>query len=119
MNATTEALNNIKMLKLYSWIQTFSKRIEIKRNSELKTLSERMIIASISITSLYFFPQMLTFTLFAVYIGAGNNLSLSTAFAVQTVLNILREPLRWAPNLVGFFIEFQVSMRRIQTFLDC
>ena len=35
MNATTEVFNNIKMIKLYGWTETFEKRINEKRNNEL------------------------------------------------------------------------------------
>jgi hypothetical protein len=35
VSATTESLNNIKMLKLYSWIEPFEKVINEKREDEL------------------------------------------------------------------------------------
>jgi ATP-binding cassette subfamily C (CFTR/MRP) protein 2 len=35
MNATTESLSNIKMLKLYAWNQNFQNRISEKRDMEL------------------------------------------------------------------------------------
>lgn len=35
MNHTTEAINNIKTLKLYSWNSAFEKEIKKRRDSEL------------------------------------------------------------------------------------
>lgn len=35
MNITTEVINNIKMIKLYSWSDTFKHRINEKRDIEL------------------------------------------------------------------------------------
>jgi hypothetical protein len=36
MNLTTEALSNIKMLKLYSWVDHFKGLIQEKRLKEIK-----------------------------------------------------------------------------------
>lgn len=35
LNITTESLNNIKMLKLYSWTSQFEEAIDSKRDAEL------------------------------------------------------------------------------------
>jgi virulence-associated protein VapD len=34
MNAVTECLNNIKMLKLYDWVDLFLEKINVKRVEE-------------------------------------------------------------------------------------
>ncbi len=41
VNTTSEALNNIKMLKLYSWSHIFAEVIESKRAEELEVLWTR------------------------------------------------------------------------------
>ena len=56
MSATTESLNNIKMLKLYSWTKQFERNINDKREEELGVYWRRLNIAMVSVTSLYFFP---------------------------------------------------------------
>ena len=56
MNATTETLNNIKMLKLYSWIDYFKGRIATLRDLELKFMKRRMNITCLIITSHRLFP---------------------------------------------------------------
>jgi ABC-type multidrug transport system fused ATPase/permease subunit len=66
---------------------------------------------------LYFFPAILSAIVFAAYIGSGNVLSLDTAFAVITLLNMIKDPLRTLPNFIGTYLEFLVSMSRIQAFL--
>lgn len=35
------------------------------------------------------------------------------------VLYAMDEPIRWIPQFIGFFMEFLVSMRRVQKFLLC
>ena len=113
MKALTESLNNIKMLKLYSWKDVFTRLISEKRALQLGVLKKRFYYSNVMITSLYFFPSMLSAVLFSVYIGIGNTLDLDIAFTVMVVLNILKEPLRALPMFVGQLIEFQVSMTRI------
>lgn len=41
VNTTSESLNNIKMLKLYSWTAIFNRVIESKRVEELGVLWQR------------------------------------------------------------------------------
>jgi ABC-type bacteriocin/lantibiotic exporter with double-glycine peptidase domain len=38
METTTESLNNIKMLKLYSWNDIFLKKIKDRRTDEIKSM---------------------------------------------------------------------------------
>ena len=56
---TTEMLNNIKMIKLYSWIEIFKIMIEEKRQIEISSLYTRMKVTIITLASLTFFPLFL------------------------------------------------------------
>ena len=115
---TNESLNNIKMLKLYSWTNIFAITIGKKRTTELAELWKRFRNGQLIVVSLYFFPQILSAVVFGFYIGFGNNLSLDVAFTVITILNMIKDPLRSLPMFVGTAIEFSVSMRRIQAFMN-
>src|ERR1017187_9590952 len=59
MNKTTESLNNIKMIKLYGWNDTFLRKINEKRDDELRSLRTAFIITCLVITCLYLFPTLL------------------------------------------------------------
>lgn len=67
----------------------------------------------ISITMLYFFPQVLGAVVFSTYIGSGHTLDLGVAYTVLTILNLMKEPIRWLPMFIGQLIEFLVAMNRI------
>lgn len=56
VSATTECLNNIKMIKLYSWEQTFARIIGQKRKEELSVLYYRMLTLCMTFTLMNFFP---------------------------------------------------------------
>jgi hypothetical protein len=87
---TTETLNSMKMLKLYSWTKSFEKAIDDKRNQELGVLWKRLNTGMINVTSLYFFPQILSAVIFSVFIGSGNKLDLSVAYTVMTILGLIK-----------------------------
>ena len=72
-----------------------------------------MKIGWLTITSLYFFPMALSSVVFAVYCGTGHQLDIGMAFAVLTILNLIKEPLRSLPMFIGQVMEFSVAMNRI------
>ncbi|TNV86168.1 hypothetical protein FGO68_gene2272 [Halteria grandinella] len=115
----TESLNNIKMLKLYSWTDTFLNAIRTKRESELNVYWWRQNIGMINIASYYFFPQILSSVVFSVYISLGHTLDLNLAFTVMTCFTLLKEPMRTFPYYIGQFIELIISCKRIQDFFMC
>ena len=94
------------MLKLYSWMDIFANLIKEKRAPELAVLRQRQWMGVAIVSTLYFFPAVLSATIFSVYIGMGNTLSLDVAFTVMTILNLIKDPLRSLPMFIGQFLEF-------------
>jgi hypothetical protein len=82
---TTECLNNIKIIKLYSWIDVFSSMIESKRREELGVLLRRMLTLSLTLGSITVFPLLLQFSSFASFIGFGGSIDLSTAYSIIAI----------------------------------
>lgn len=119
ISITTECLNNIKMIKLFSWVEIFQKLIAKKRNEELATQFQRMNLIMVIMASLSFFPMILQVVSFAAYIGSGHEIDLSLAITVITIFNIVKGPISNLPMFLGQFIEFIVAMKRIQKFLLC
>jgi ATP-binding cassette subfamily C (CFTR/MRP) protein 1 len=56
MNHCTEAIGNIKTLKLYSWTDVFQDEIQERRVFEFKKMKTIAIWLTFIIASLYFFP---------------------------------------------------------------
>ena len=54
VKALTEGLNNIRMLKLYSWGDIFKHLIKEKRIPELGMLRKRYNLSIVNISTLYF-----------------------------------------------------------------
>lgn len=70
------------------------------------------------VTALYFFPSILSSVVMATYIGTGHTINLSTTFTILVLLDMIKNPIRLLPYFISSFIQFQVSMVRIQKFLD-
>lgn len=117
VSLTTEGLNNMKMLKLYSWVDVFTEMIGKIRLEELALLKKRMYVGIATVSSFTFFPALLQATAFTAFIGTGNQLDIDTTFAILTIFNIINLPLRILPMFIGHAIEFHVSITRMQRFL--
>lgn len=104
MKVSTEAINNIKMIKLYSWQENFLQRIYRRRDTDVKNLRRGGFAVAMLIFLIYLFPSLLPATTFAVYIKLGNYLKYEVANAALVLFNLLRGPLIQAPIFFGDLI---------------
>ena len=119
MNTTTEVINNIKIIKLNSWTKHFFDKVKLLRNRELGSARQTIMVYSFEILAAFLMSPLFIITAFTVFMLAGNSMSTATGFAALQVLGSLEEPIQWIPHFIGTFMEFLVSMRRIQKFLLC
>jgi len=119
MSETNESLNNIKMLKLYSWQELFEQRINNKRALEVKALKSTGFASSMLIGFLYLFPNMMPAVCFTTYIALDLTpyLDLATATSCLIFFGLMAGPMAWVPMAVSDFIQLVVSMKRVQRFL--
>ena len=118
MKGTTESINNIKMLKLYSWQEGFLERIYRRRTKELVTQRKINFGWACFIVGAYLFPNMLPAVTFATYIGTGHTLDFNVAVAALVIFNLMQGPLIQVPFFFSEVINLIVSMKRIEGFLD-
>ncbi|XP_004300848.1 PREDICTED: ABC transporter C family member 10-like isoform X1 [Fragaria vesca subsp. vesca] len=118
LRAITEALSNMKILKLYSWETNFKKVIEGFRAEELnwiaKVLSQKGYCNALFWTA----PILAAAVTFWTCYFLGFTLTPSNVFTFLATLRILQEPIRLIPDVFGAFIEAKVSFSRIVKFLD-
>ena len=119
MSAITETLNNIKMLKLYSWVEIFRDKITEKRKEEISVSWTRALLFCCVIATYNFFPIFIQAVSLFSYVAFGFTIDLATVFTLITLFSLLAGPVRTLPWFMGQMIEFHVSMRRIQRFLLC
>ena len=79
MEATTESINNVKMLKMYSWEEYFLDKIKHRRAREIVSLRKSGVAMAFFIAFIFFFPSILPAITFSSFIGMGNSIPYYTA----------------------------------------
>ncbi|KAK1265019.1 ABC transporter C family member 8 [Acorus gramineus] len=118
LRATSEALNNMKIIKLQSWEEKFKNSIKALRDSEFEWLTETQIKKSYG-TALYWMSP--TFVSAVVFAGCavlgGVPLNASTVFTILATMRVMSEPVRMIPEAISMMIQVKVSLDRVEKFL--
>ncbi|KAK1286000.1 ABC transporter C family member 8 [Acorus calamus] len=118
LRATSEALNNMKIIKLQSWEEKFKNSIKALRDSEFEWLTETQIKKSYG-TALYWMSP--TFVSAVVFAGCavlgGVPLNASTVFTILATMRVMSEPVRTIPEAISMMIQVKVSLDRVEKFL--
>ncbi|XP_042490493.1 ABC transporter C family member 3-like [Macadamia integrifolia] len=117
MKVTSEALRNMRILKLQGWEMKFlSKIIEVRKFETrwIKRLLYTSAITSFVYLSAPMFVSMVTFgfcVLMGIPLDSGKILSAIATF------EILQEPIYNLPDLISMVVQTNVSLHRIASFL--
>jgi ATP-binding cassette subfamily C (CFTR/MRP) protein 1 len=116
---TTEILNNIKSIKLYSWTTAFAAKLNyIRTNKELKTLRKIGATQAASRFCWNTTPFLVSCATFTLYVLLSNEpLSVDLVFPALTLFNLLTQPLTQLPNVISSVIESAVASGRLKSFL--
>ncbi|XP_026440508.1 ABC transporter C family member 10-like [Papaver somniferum] len=95
LKAISEAILNMKVLKLYAWEMSFKSVIERLRKEELKVLKVTQLLMGYTV-----FP-----------------LNATNVFTFVATLRIVQEPIRLTPEIIAMIIHVKVAFRRIVEFL--
>ena len=114
MNNFTEAINSIKVVKLMSWKKIFIERILNFRNQELNYIKLTLILGAFELFLIFLWVPMMRTMMFMFFMLSGQTIELAHAFVAIAVMYALYNPIMWIPQFIGVFIEFMVSMKRIQ-----
>jgi multidrug resistance-associated protein (MRP) len=114
-----EILNGIKVLKLYSWEESFKSSILHIREKELKVLKTSQYLSAVSAVSWFMAPYLVALGTFAVYVlsSPSNILDANKAFVSLSLFNILNYPLSILPIVISYGVQVSVSMGRIIRYL--
>ncbi|BFZ17907.1 hypothetical protein BsWGS_20945 [Bradybaena similaris] len=115
-----EILNGIKVLKLYAWEGSFQEKVLEIRNQELVVLRKMAILNALAVFFWTCAPVLVSLTTFGVFVlsSPDNVLDAEKAFVSLALFNILRFPLSMVPNVITSVVQTNVSLQRIQKFLD-
>ncbi|XXG48214.1 hypothetical protein AAC387_Pa02g2725 [Persea americana] len=118
LRATSEVLNNMKIIKLQSWEEKFKNLIDSLRDVEFKWLAESQIKKSYG-TALYWMSPMFvsSVVLASCVVMRSAPFNASTIFTVLATLRVMSEPAKIVPEALSVLIQVKVSLDRLNIFL--
>nr|XP_027061535.1 ABC transporter C family member 10-like isoform X2 [Coffea arabica] len=118
LKAISEALINMKVLKLYAWESHFKKVIENLRQVEEKWLSAVQLCKAYNSFLFWSTPVLVSATTFGACYFLGIPLYASNVFTFVATLRLVQDPIRSIPDVIGVVIQAKVSFDRIVKFLE-
>ncbi|KAK2664214.1 hypothetical protein Ddye_002788 [Dipteronia dyeriana] len=118
LKAITEALTNMKVLKLYAWETHFKDVIEGLRKEEFKWLFRVLSQKGYYLVLFYCSPILVLAVTFWASYFLKVPLNASNVFTFLASMHIAQEQIRWIPEVAGILIEAKVSFSRILKFLE-
>lgn len=116
--ATSEVLNNMKIIKLQSWDEKFKETVKELRDVEVNWLKETQIKKAYG-SALYWMSP--TFVSAVIFAGTSAfhfaPLNADVVFTILATLRVMCEPMRMVPEALSILIQVKVSLERIGAFL--
>ncbi|CAI9274124.1 unnamed protein product [Lactuca saligna] len=118
LKAISEALVNMKVLKLYAWEIHFKGVIEKLRAVEDKWLSAVQLRRAYNSFLFWSSPLLVSTATFGACYFIGIPLNASNVFTFVATLRLVQDPVRTIPDVIGFIIQAKVAFSRILNFLE-
>ncbi|KAK2983633.1 hypothetical protein RJ640_023167 [Escallonia rubra] len=118
LKASSEALVNMKVLKLYAWETHFKNVIEKLRTVEYKWLSAVQLRKAYNSFLFWSSPVLVSTATFGACYFLGVPLYASNVFTFVATLRLVQDPVRSIPDVIGVVIQAKVSFARILKFLE-
>ncbi|XP_065858707.1 ABC transporter C family member 10-like isoform X2 [Euphorbia lathyris] len=118
LKVITEALANMRVLKLYAWQTHFKNLIDGLREEELHCVSKLLLQKAYNMVLFWSCPVLVPAITFCTCYLFNISLSAGSAFTFLATLRIAQEPVKLIPEVLGIFIEAKVSLDRIRRFLE-
>ncbi|XP_027367226.1 ABC transporter C family member 10-like [Abrus precatorius] len=118
LKACSEALVNMKVLKLYAWETNFRNAIERLRNVELKWLSAVQLRKAYNSFLFWCSPVLVSAATFGACYFLNVPLHANNVFTFVATLRLVQDPVRTIPDVIGMVIQAKVAFSRIVKFLE-
>ena len=112
-----EILQGIRIIKFFTWENSYTKKVNEIRDVELKTLRSSAYLQAGTVFSWAATPLIVSLATFTTFTLTGNNLTAEIAFTSLSLFNVLRFPLNMLPNVINSLVESKISTNRIQKYL--
>lgn len=113
-----EALQDIRVVKLYDWISAFTGFIAGARAEEMAALRRGISIRTLSAAVMQTAPAVVSVVTLLVFSATGGEFTASRVFAALQVLGALRFPLMFVAMAWHALVEAKVAVKRLDAFLQ-
>ncbi|XP_042515871.1 ABC transporter C family member 3-like [Macadamia integrifolia] len=117
MKVTSEALRNMRILKLQGWEMKFLTKIIKLRNSETRWLKKLLCTSFITAFVYLSAPMFVSMVTFGFCILMGIPLDSEKVLSALATFEILRGPIYILPDSIAMAVQTKVSLSRIVSFL--
>ncbi|XP_058750626.1 ABC transporter C family member 10-like isoform X1 [Vicia villosa] len=118
LKATSEALVNMKVLKLYAWEIHFKNVVDYLRNVELKLLYVVQLRRTYLVFLFWTSPMLVSSASFLACYFLKVPLHASNVFTFLATVCLVQEPITRIPDVIAVVIQAKVAFARIVNFLD-
>lgn len=118
LRATTEVLNGIKVIKLQAWEDRFKALVDKLRDKEFWWLRRAQITRAYGTILYWVSPIVVGSVIFFTCIFLEVPLTATNIFTVLATFRIIQEPVRMVPDVLAAVIQVNVSLHRIDKFLQ-
>ncbi|CAJ2666223.1 unnamed protein product [Trifolium pratense] len=118
LKASSEALVNMKVLKLYAWEKHFKNVVDFLRNAELKLLYAVQLRRTYNTFLFWTSPMLVSTASFLACYFLNVPLNASNVFTFVATVRLVQEPITSIPDVIAVVIQAKVAFARIVNFLD-
>ncbi|KAL4569352.1 hypothetical protein LXL04_024988 [Taraxacum kok-saghyz] len=118
LKSITEAITNMKVLKLYAWETHFRAAVGKLRNEEMRWLSAVISQRDVYLALYWSSPAVVAVVTFWSCYLLGIRLDAGNVFTFLATIRIIQEPIQIIPDAAAVFIEASVALDRVVKFLE-
>ncbi|WWC92927.1 uncharacterized protein L201_007890 [Kwoniella dendrophila CBS 6074] len=113
----SEALGNIKAIKLYAYEAYFSDKISDMRKEELKKFKSSNLTKSVLSAMMGFLPTLAAISTFITYASLGHKLDAAVIFSSLQYFNNIKNPIAALPDVLNTLSQVSVGISRVGSLL--
>lgn len=119
ISAIGEVLNNLRMIKFYSWEIPYYDRIFGARKLEMDILLKMQSLRNVTMAGSLSFTNISSMVSFLVLYKIRNNQNVGAIFASLSLFNVLAQQVYILPLLLAVCADAYIAVGRIAEYLEC
>ncbi|VEU19787.1 DEKNAAC100140 [Brettanomyces naardenensis] len=119
VSLTKELLKNFKIIKFYSWEDSYERRMKETRTTEMGYVYRLQSIRNIMSAYAMSLPTLSSAVAFCTLYAIKSSYSIGSIFSSLTLFQVLAQQFMMLPIAVAMITDLVVGFKRISAFLSC